>query len=178
MKTKTFLFVLLAIQVAGLFSCTKDVSTKKLLPVEQRLKFINAYDRIDGFIRKNAREGIVIVSWNEWGRKKKDCKGMGLCNAHWFPKDNTIVTNPDNGEGGSSLLEYDNANDQYYFDILLAANPPADLTDSDLEFVIDYEINLDTKSEIGVDLSIVPGTYQFESSRGDFGGYRILLKSH
>jgi hypothetical protein len=176
MKTKILLPVLLAIQVAGLFSCTKEVSTNKIIPVEQQLKFLTADDRINRYIKKNAREGVVIVSWNEWGRKKKDCKGMGLCNAHWFPG-NTIITNPDNSEGGSTILEYDNLNDHYYFDILLAVKPPTNLTTADMEFIIDYEINLDTKIELGMDLVIIPGTYQYESNRGEFGGYRIFLKS-
>jgi len=129
--------------------------------------------------RMNSKKRFVFVGWDEWGRKKKDCRGWGLCNAKWFycedENGNTVPCGNENRStnGHYSLLEFDNAINSYYIDILLDA--PSPLPDESLTLKIDESFVVNTLPAIGKDLTFNEGDYLFDRNMGDFGGIRIYL---
>lgn len=168
-----------ALLIAGMLgACSKEQKvTSNLDNIAQQLKFVSVNERIKEKTHLNSREKIIIVQWTEWGRASKDCHGWGLCNAEWFPQFNTMVLNPNPGNGGSSILEIDQSKNKYYFDILLAASPPASISLVNLTLPVDYDIVLNTKTDIGTDLRINQGWYYYDSKMGGFGGFRIYLEN-
>ena len=168
------LFLFIGITIT---SCEKDETTKQIdeNQISKNLTFIDINSRLESY---GLKEGVIIVQWNEWGRKKKDCDGWGLCNAEWFPapeekSSGLISTNPN---GGSSILEYNPSTDQYYIDILLAAALPDIYTIDDVTLIVDEEIELlNINTVISRNLSIPIGDYTLNNSLGNFGGYRIYL---
>ena len=154
-------------------SCTSSNDDIKT-PVDEftiasRLKFVNINDRIAKF--KDSKARITIVTWDEWGRASKQCHGWGLCNANWWP---LVEGTPANGET-ATLLEKNVSTNRYYIDLLLAQPVPSDISVEELTFKIDQDFVLDIDQEIGKDLTFNQGNYVFESSLGDYGGYRIYL---
>jgi hypothetical protein len=178
MKTKMLLVYSAAILLAGVYvSCSKDQDIDKVDQhnLDQQLRFVPVSDRIAMKANSLFKEVIIIVTWDEWGRKKKDCKGWGLCNADWFPQFDNAMQNPVKSNGSESILEFDPARQRYYFDILLAENPPAHIPVSELPLVVDEDIVLKLAQEIGNDLSIKQGDYNYDQTLSQFGGYRIYL---
>ena len=115
------------------------------------------------------KKPIIIVQWDEWGRKKKNCGGWGLCEAEWFPKEEAVIPPPN---GGASLLEFDETLEKYYIDILLAENAPTGTPD----LKVDEDIELLNIQELtSTPLTIFEGNYELNNSLGEFGGYRIHL---
>ncbi len=181
MKTKKLLLYASVIaMVAVYFSCSKnqEVEKEKEINIARQLKFVPVGDRIKERNGDVSRGKIVIVSWNEWGRKKKNCDGWGLCKAKWFPDVNESVQVPDPTEGGASILESDPSNGKYYFDILLADYPPATIPVSELTLIVDEDILLGQSPVLGNDLIIKEGDYEYDSSLRTYGGYRIYLESN
>lgn len=111
---------------------------------------------------------IVMVEWDDWGRKKKECNGWGLCNANWFPK--SEIGNY------SSNLEYDAVLGSYYTDILLPENLYPIEEEYEV-FYVDEDIILTTSEEpsVGTDLTIPEGEYEYDVNIGTYGGYKIYL---
>ncbi len=166
-----------ALLIAGIFgACSKEQKVVSNLDnIAQQLKFVSVNERIKEKTLSNSRDKIIIVQWTEWGRASKDCRGWGICNADWFPQFNSMVLNPNPGNGGASILEIDQSKNKYYFDILLAASPPASISLVNLPLTVDEEIVLNTKTDIGTDLKINQGRYYYDSTIGTFGGFRIYL---
>ncbi|MEN2400945.1 hypothetical protein GKZ90_0014260 [Flavobacterium sp. MC2016-06] len=178
-------------------SCSKDTDSSSIdeNSIAGKLKFLNANDRIStNATGKKAEGDIIIVQWDEWGRASKNCGGWGLCNAEWFPiealppleeippideipqlEGKSSKTNILSSTGGSTILEFDSKINKYYIDILLAESAPTDISASSLTFKIDKDFPLDLKSKIGKDLVFHNGSYLFDKSLGNFGGYRIYL---
>jgi hypothetical protein len=160
-------------------SCSKDKETISLYDensIAKQLKFIDVNNRIANIHDKTqgkAMVKIIIVRWDEWGRKKKNCAGWGLCNAEWFPdlkKANSISSN-----GGATLLEFDDNLKKYYIDILLAETPSAEIPTDLLTLKIDENFELEVESIISQNLTFNQGEYFYDSTLGEFGGYRIYL---
>jgi hypothetical protein len=134
-----------------------------------KLKFVDVSERLKTVDRSLA---VVIVSWNEWGRKKKGCKGFGLCDPTWFPEVQEMPV----GNASGSIVELDKNSGKYYFDILLAESLPSEISGADLIFEIDENILLETNSVTGKNLTIQSGQYLLDASMGRFGGYRIAMQ--
>ena len=169
-----------AVLVTGILGgCSKEqvVKTSDEDNIARQLKLVQVDERIKEKSLSHSREEIVIVEWDEWGRAKKNCKGFGLCNADWFPHFYEMPVHPNPINGGASILELNHVNNKYYFDILLANAPPASLELIKLPLVVDYDIVLDTLTQIGNNLKINQGMYYYDSSIGAYGGYRINLDS-
>ena len=88
---------------------------------------------------------------------------------------NTVPCGDENRStnGHYSLLEFDNAINSYYIDILLDA--PSTLPDESLTLKIDESFVVNTLPAIGKDLTFNEGDYLFDRNMGDFGGIRIYL---
>lgn len=153
---------LVIVGIASITSCTKLENEKS--SNSEVLSFVKIEERQLGL--QTARPGITLVEWEQWGRKKKNCGGMGLCDADWFPE----AGRPTPINGGSSIIEQ-NSNDEFYFEILFSQTPPSNLED----FIIDEDIFLDTEIHLGVNLTIKAGTYLVNTDLGNYGGYRIML---
>ena len=139
--------------------------------IENSLKFVDVNERI---IKIKDKKPIVIVQWDEWGRKKKNCDGWGLCEAEWFPEEKSTVIPPPNG--WATILELDKISNKYYIDILLAEKVPNHIPIHVLKLKIDKDIELlNIQDFIPVPLTIYKGDYKVNHSLGKFGGYRIYL---
>jgi hypothetical protein len=176
---KIILFYMSVVMIftALFISCSKEnkPTIREQKNISKLLNFVSINDRLKEKENTNNRSFIIIVSWDEWGRKKKDCKGWGLCKAKWFPEFNTKMAIPDPGNGGASIVEYNAIAGKYFFDILLSSPPPPTLLPSDLTFEIDEDILLDYLPEAGTSMKILAGSYIFNGSIGSNGGYRIYL---
>lgn len=174
MKNKLKITTLFLLLMGFSISCEKNEETKNIDEdmIASKLTFVDINTRLASF---GDKKPVVIVEWNEWGRKKKKCRGWGLCNAVWFPppQEKSVSTNPD---GGASILEYDDIQDKYYVDILLAAPVPNDITLEDIILRIDEEIELvDIQTLVSRDLTFPVGSYSLDTSLGNYGGYRIYF---
>jgi hypothetical protein len=190
-------FVKLSFVVGIIFtvlSCAKE-DNKKVFDrntLAQRLNFKTVeIDPKENRDRENDEEldtgstiTITIVTWDEWGRKKKQCKGWGLCNADWFPKDEEPKESEQNRsykvlsnelKKYSSLIEYEKNTDRYYMDILLSKPLPSDIPTDQIDLVIDEPIELNTKDILSCDLIFNNDNYPFLTNLGDYGGYRLYL---
>lgn len=178
-KLQHLLMLLISIISLITYSCTKeneeslineeDIS-KSLIFKDISSQLNNAQNRTV-FIGAN-EENIVIVSWEEWGRASKNCRGWGLCNADWFPGISGV--NYTNGNGYATYLQKDDSTGQYYLEIKLAAE--STIPENLLDLKIDADFELDTTLEIGQKLIFKKGTYFFDSTLGEYGGIRINLE--
>jgi len=110
-------------------------------------------------------EITIVISWDEWGRKSKDCNGAGLCNFK------IEVEKVEDVFGKIAYVKKD-LNGNYYIDV--AIDKDFEFQDSDKLFYIDEDIiNVDTN---GVKYILPKGNYKFNSSIGQLGGYRIPVK--
>ncbi|MEI6695180.1 MAG: hypothetical protein WCO13_03840 [Bacteroidota bacterium] len=170
MKKLSLIICVLCIGIF-LYSCKKEsksVNTNNKITY-QNLNFKNQATNLNNL--KVDEGGGTIVEWDEWGRKKKQCKGWGLCNAVWFPKkDTNRVSNY------SASLNFDPLTGTYYIDILLSEPMPSPIPEELLNIPIDENFTIFTKEVVGRDLIFETGIYQFNESLDEFGGYRIYLK--
>ena len=114
---------------------------------------------------------ICIVSWDEWGRSSRDCRGWGLCNAIWFECDDQRMDNYN--PVYSSPLYFDETNRKHYIEILLAS--PTNIPVEYLTLKIDKSFELHTETIIGRNLIFNEGAYVFNKNLGSHGGIRIYL---
>lgn len=145
--------------------------------IAKRLSFVDVKTRISNAVNKQllAKASIIIVEWDEWGRKARNCDGWGLCNADWFPELKKNVQKNNVNNGVKTILEYDNSIEKYYIDILLADTVPSDIPLEALTLKIDENFELDVQGAISRNLTFNKGDYPFDETKGDFGGYRIYL---
>ena len=106
----------------------------------------------------------IVVSWDEWGRKKKNCDGGGLCN---FTVEKVEYVNT--VDKMAPILDDPNGNP--YIEALV---------DKDLVFEDESEslyIDEDIKSIASNGLTYVmsAGVYQIDYKLGKLGGYTIPL---
>lgn len=146
--------------------------------IAKRLSFVDINTRIANIKNKQslAKATLIIVEWDEWGRKARNCDGWGLCNADWFPQFNKSVGQKSNtSNGAKTILEYDSNIEKYYIDILLADTVPSDIPLEALTLKIDEKFELDVQAAISRNLTFNEGDYPFNNNLGEFGGYRIYL---
>lgn len=161
-------------------SCSKDNETTETYDenaILTQLRFVDVNTRIANMqnAENQSRIKIIIVEWDEWGRKKKQCRGWGLCNADWFPIANRQAKRNTSTNGSATLLEFDDSLNKYYIDILLADTPPAEIPTEALTLKIDENFELDVEEAISRNLTFNQGDYSYDDSLGEFGGYRIYL---
>lgn len=116
---------------------------------------------------------IYRACWDEWGRARKDCKRAGLCNFQdgWFGND-PCGRNYPHHEG---TITMDSETNQYIFTIPLTQ---ADITfitadEPTLTLRVDEDILESAIQENGKFWKVKAGAYSFNSSIGNFGGYKI-----
>ena len=177
MKKNYLCYVVLIACVVFSVSCKKEkvATTIDENTISQKLKFVDVSIRISTIQDSQSRGEIIIVSWSNWGRKSRECKGLGICDATWFPKVNESVVNPQPGNGGATILEYDAVQGKYFIDILFSCSPPVNIPSTNLLLGIDDDIVLNTASAIGNDIVLKHGEYAIINSLGQFGGYRIYF---
>ena len=173
---KTVLILVFVGFIATFISCDKEGQNVSLTEKEnfnedlipQKLSFqknnLNPYNRGE----------IIIVEWDEWGRKKKDCKGWGLCDAVWFPKAEEKSVNSDFSVY-STILQFDQISQKYFIDILLSEVVPIDIPIELYPLPVDESFIIYTEEAIGRNLIFEEGEYPFDETLGSFGGFRIYL---
>jgi hypothetical protein len=178
-----FLAIFVFMALLTVTSCSEDnevVNSYDENSIAKQLSFVDVDTRIANQPSKRVEEvipivSIVIVEWDEWGRKKKNCDGWGLCNADWFPKQGISNRKSTSTNGGATLLEFDDSMNKYYVDILLAETPPAEIPTEELTLKIDEKFELEVEDAISQNLTFNQGDYGYDNSLGEFGGYRIYL---
>lgn len=179
-----------------------DVQIEKMLEMDEdaiaenivnQLHFISVKDRLQGDLTRaiavnedsdadipeasNDDFSIVIVSFDHF-RKKTGCyKGFGICNVTWFPTETLPDAKIDSiGEFSSIVEKQDNG--FLYMDVLLAAPPTVSEPLPDLKVDEDVTTTSVTRSNFNEELVIVQGNYSFDSTLGNFGGYRINVEKY
>ncbi|PQJ20795.1 hypothetical protein [Tenacibaculum sp. SG-28] len=163
-----------------LFSCDANNDLKnKTTILEEDIASEVTFKEIEKSKVTNSKWCGHIVSWDEWGRKSKDCRGWGLCNASWFQpckeKKNTSASESKKIKSFATEV-YREKNTEEYF-ILLALNKPIPkgINSNDLLFRIDKDIILETEKSLGHKLTFKTGVYKFDETIDEFGGYKIFL---
>ena len=147
--------------------------------IAQQIKVVDVNKRIaTEYPETSLRKRLIIVRWEEWGRKKVGCDGWGLCRAEWFPElfPGARIDATESENGAQTLLEFDEELNQYYIDILLAETPPTDIPSESLTLKIDEDFDLDIEDELAQNLTFVVGDYPYNESLSTNGGYRIYLQ--
>jgi hypothetical protein len=168
------IFILLMLLVAGVNSFSSGRIPYQIQS-DLRLNIMNAKEQLNDGHFNVYKKRLVIVSWNEFGRKRKNCNGFGLCDATWFTVEQASSVNPRSGY--DAILQYNEQSRQFYFDIVLTNEAPAGLSTIDGGLMIDESIRLDTRTTIGFDLTIEKGTISFDRGIGNFGGFRVPMNS-
>lgn len=162
-KNSDFALLSLVISTILFFACSRDeqIQNQKVDSTEKLLTF-KTFDP-----NQYETSRFYIVAWDEWGRKKKQCKGWGLCNADWWG---------DDGEKKYQFpLQFDSASNQYYLDILLAETMPTPIPEELKMLPIDEDIVLSKIPEFNNNLTLKAGEYSFDITLGKYGGYHIPL---
>jgi len=174
-----FLAIFVFMALLTVTSCSEDneVNSFDENAIAKQLSFVDVDTRIANKQSKGtqSRFKIIIVSWDEWGRASRQCRGWGLCNADWFPSAQRRAQKSTSTNGSATLLELDNSLNKYYIDILLAETPPSEIPTDALTLKIDENFELNVKSEISQNLTFNQGDYPYDDSLGEFGGYRVYL---
>ena len=152
------------------YSCKKDVKNNISISNNYTYKNLKFKNQKSDLYNLKEEGGGTIVEFDEWGRKKKQCHGWGLCNAVWFPKADSS-TNPIY----AAPLMFDSGTNKYYIDILLSEPMPLPIPDELQNIPIDEDFIIYSHEYSGTDLIFSAGEYPFDITLGDFGGYRIYL---
>ena len=173
-------YILLGIFALAVFSsCTKEYSNDFPQENNPELGVINmmTFDKVLDKQPPMSRIDIVIVSFDGFGRSSQNCfSGFGLCDVVWFPAFRS-TSNSNVGRYGGIVMT-DAESGKRYMDIFLAELPVVPFQVDgviyhcieDLRFIIDEDIVLDEFT------SIKAGVYLYDSSLGEFGGYRVFLR--
>lgn len=169
---KSFFIIVLISTV--LISCKTDNRTPTIEKdaIAETLKFIDVNERIANLDHKIK---IVIVEW-DWGRTSHNCHGFGVCKVIWFPKKKN---NNSSHLEMASFIEYNENTNFYYVDALLSEPLPSNIDPDDLTGTIDFDIpiqNENGENVISEGLNFKQGVFEFDTSLGDFGGYRFILE--
>ncbi|MDR1345101.1 MAG: hypothetical protein LBK03_00160 [Bacteroidales bacterium] len=114
---------------------------------------------------EKAKQLVFEIWWDEWGRKKKNCDGAGLCNFHISLRIEEIK------EENHTILYYgdDNEEGRMYADILIDNYFQFDEEGTD--FYIDEDLY--SQDQYGQLYMIPAGQYRFNKGLGKLGGYTI-----
>lgn len=123
----------------------------------------------------NSSKGTIVVfyfTWDEWGRKKKNCDGGGLCNFR-LERVEIHIGLPKSSVGHTSPV-YKNEKDDYYVEIPI---------DEDFVFEDDTKcLYVDEDIEaLGPDGNyyvLKAGAYSYDNNIGDLGGYLLQLEKN
>jgi hypothetical protein len=202
MKRNFFLAIALPIAaIIAIMACTKDANEAKSYieekSIQSQLKFIEkdidvlnnvtqsySVSSTDDGVGLQIR--IIIVSW-DWGRPSKHCRGFGFCNVTWFPVLAPLLATLQNNEyTGWSTLEYDEADSEYYLELLLAEPLPSNLLADSVSLYIDNDMFLPIQniSTVANNSSLInysnfiidEGKYDFIPDLGEYGGYKIIFR--
>lgn len=153
MKRIAYIFILLLSSILIFSSCHKDLD--------------NPYQRTDEEVVINPKIDIVIgfyFTWDEWGRKKYNCHGAGLCR---FRLEAIVVSI------GKSTPVNINAKGELFVEV------PVDddliFEDTEKNFYIDEDLFAPAPDS---KIYMIPkGVYKFNSSLGEKGGILLPLKT-
>lgn len=119
-------------------------------------------------------------------RPKTNCeKGFGICNVRWFyctdDQGRVVECTPDHSwpqaNGFTGPLQLDPANGQYYIEMHFTSDVSA-LPVEQTTFVVDYDVTLDAKKELGVDLTLPANSHPYDPSIGNYGGHRLYFTAN
>lgn len=99
--------------------------------------------------------------------------GWGFCDFKWFPmlKNSMNTSNSFN----SVLVEAKKEKGDYVF-YLYVTNPVSDINSSDLNLVVDEDLVVEEQNGLPKSFTLRAGTYSYDASIGEYGGYRIILQ--
>ncbi len=174
MKTKILKFSLLtAVLGVALWSCKKDV-TENPNPINteanlsEKLNFLQAVPSSAN--SSEAGPGIrVRITWEEWGRARRSCRGWGLCEFTFEIEPFWVMAN------NSSNVTHIEGNN--YISQILLANPASDDIDmNDHPLIIDYDITKEIDIDGNIETFILKADeYVFMEDIGEFGGYQVNI---
>tara|TARA_R110001583_G_scaffold153501_1_gene305228 strand:- start:1215 stop:1763 length:549 start_codon:yes stop_codon:yes gene_type:complete len=181
MKNLGILAIYTFIAFLTITSCSNEgtINTIDENTIANRLTFLDVSERIMNAKNEQpsakTQRDALIVEWDEWGRKSRNCGGWGLCNANWFPSANKQAQKSSTTNGSKTILEYDSSIEKYFIDILLADIVPPEIPIEALTLKIDENFELNVEDAISKNLIFNKGDYLFNTALGEYGGYRIYL---
>ncbi len=166
----------------------KYMSLEEQLALNQSETRASVHDDSD-YMKNNLT--IIICRWKEWGRTSKNCRGFGLCEFEWFPKDNKKLYDD---KYINTYLQTDKTG-QRFVDLFLSAPIPNANPDEMPQLHIDKSLKGELNKEAAgtvIDsllnkgningVKIIPdslimrkGDYNYNPKLGTNGGYRIYL---
>ncbi len=162
-KIKTYYLPILTILFINLLlvSCDNDETVTEIQANEPEL--FNDFNLVDGSSSdevKTVDPGVSVTF--TIGRKSRDCGGIGICKVTKVKV--TLRTSSDYEGMTFNAEEIDG---QYY---VILAHTSTLSSEFDSNFYVDEDI-IDEESGI-----VIPAnTYAFDSTVGDYGGYKVLL---
>lgn len=142
-----------SILILSLNSCRTDEQQEAVIN-HQIIK-----DKSKSIIAKKIE--IIHVTWDgEWGRTSKECQGFGLC--HFTV---CLFCEP---KGNSSKIEINNETNEEIMYIELKQDGS-----KQSEAITDREILYVDEDMMSENVILHKGAYIFDSSIGDYGGYRV-----
>ena len=159
--TTLLLTISVIIGTSIFFTSCKKYSDEYTTTKEQTLKK-SENDSVTNDETLTPKRVTITVSWEDWGRKKKNCAGAGLC---YFRIEITIIKSP---SAHSAELYYDR-DGKTYINVLIDKKFVFDSESTD--FYIDE--NLYSQDENGQLYMIPQGRYKLNSALGTQGGYTI-----
>lgn len=108
-----------------------------------------------------AKKVIFYASWDEWGRASRDCDGWGLCNFYscWFCEEPGQY---------SGKVEVDDITNEGFLYITL--DPTESIQNDAILGESIFYVDEDIDNSIA---TIHRGEYDFDSTIGEYGGYKI-----
>jgi hypothetical protein len=159
MKKICFLAVIVTAILFATTSCKKEAEVAKNQVSAQNSKELS---------EEPSRKVTITISWDEWGRAKRDCKGWGLCNFKIEiiiikDKDSRSSDNPSTNPYSAEL--YYQRDGRAYIDVLI------DKTYEGTSLFIDEDLY--SVDENGQLYMIPEGEYKLNPTLGKMGGYTV-----
>jgi hypothetical protein len=112
-----------------------------------------------------AKPVIYYATWDEWGRARKGCDGWGLCNYTdcWLCDDGELMTN-------WAPVIYDDITGAGTMNISL--RPEVDIENNAIVNHLPFHVDMNI---VNPGSTLHAGTYQFDPSVGEHGGYKISI---
>lgn len=164
---KSIFWTLVVLTGFSLMNCTGRDETNLVKESNPSNKVSLVSNKISNNL--NNRVNVIIFSVNI-GRASQGClRGWGFCNFEWFP-----LINPDAPLPTDKLLveEKISTQNERFFEIQAGSPVPGDVTAQELELIVDSDM---TTQVNGTNVTLKKGTYHYDYSIGQYGGYRVTL---
>lgn len=129
---------------------------------DQQEELINSTIKQESNNPSSSKKVIFSATWDDWGRTSRECKGFGLChyNSCWFCE-------PLGGKYSGKVEVDDETNLGFLF---IELDPSEEIQHDAISNESIFYLDNDLVSN---NVTLHQGEYQFDSTVGSYGGYKI-----